>query len=109
GRVPRGPENVDEVDLVGHVEQRSIDALAEQGLCKGVDRNDSEPASLQPFRDRPSGLVGITGRAYDRDGPGALEDLMRTSGHVNFKHTPDVVIPHRWIQRGPSEVPDTYR
>ena len=95
GGVRRGPEDVDEVDLVGHLEQRSIDALAEQGVRIRVDGDDPEPASLQTLPDRPSGLVGITGRAHHRDGPGALEDLMRTASHENSKHAPDVVIPHR--------------
>src|SRR5256885_1428727 len=79
GCIGRGPEDVDEVDLVGHVEQRSIDALAKQRLRVRVDRDDAEPASLQAFWNGAAGFVWIARRADDSDGPGALEDLVRTA------------------------------
>src|SRR5438093_3421364 len=81
GRVGGRPEYVDDVDLLGNLEQGSIDALAEERVGVRVHGNHAEASCLQSGRHRATGLAGIARRAYDRDGARLAEDLVRAPGH----------------------------
>src|SRR5690242_83038 len=59
GGVRGGPEDVDDVDLLGHVEQGAVDLLAEQRVGVGVDRDDAKAATLEPGRDGSARLAGV--------------------------------------------------
>ena len=76
GCVGGGPENVDDIDLLGHVEQRAIDALAKEHVREWVDRDDAKAPALEAFRNRAARLDRIAGGADHGDRRRALENRL---------------------------------
>src|SRR5262249_41726911 len=70
-------EYVDHVDAFGHLGQRPVDALAEELVGEGVDRDDAKAAALEAVRDGAAGLARVARGAHYRDRDGAFENLCR--------------------------------
>src|SRR6266853_2152994 len=77
GRVGRGPEHVDQVDWLLHIQQRAIDALAEKLVGERVDRDYPKASLLQSRRHRAAGLARVARRAYHGDGARSAKYLLR--------------------------------
>jgi hypothetical protein len=66
-------KDVDDVDFLGHVKQRSV-RLFPQGLCdSGVDRDDAISPGLHVGGDSVTGPHRIVGKANHSEGLGAAE------------------------------------
>src|SRR5205823_4013674 len=81
GRVGGGPEDVDEVDLLLHLGERSVDPLAEQLVGVRVDGDDPKPALLEAVRNRAAGLARIPRGTDHGDRGRPTKDLLRSPGH----------------------------
>src|SRR5579859_6964940 len=81
-RVGRGPEHVDEIDRLLHVEQRPVHALAEELVGERVDGNDAKASLLQPHRHGAAGLARVARCADDCDRARAAQDLLGAPRHL---------------------------
>src|SRR5205823_11122511 len=86
-------EDVDDVDLLGDVEQGAIHPLAEEGFRVRVDRDNAKSPALEALRHRAAGLARVAGRAHHRDGLRPLEDLAGRPRHVCLTLTALAGIP----------------
>ena len=89
------PEYLDDVDGFVQGTESVENRFAKDGSRHriGVDRDDPKATSLQAFRNGSSGFIRIARCADHRDGPGAREDLVRTTAHGNLKWAPAAIIP----------------
>ena len=66
-QVLAAPEDVDEVDRLGHVLHPTVDLLAEDLVLARVDRHDLVPVLLEIASDAVGVAVGLRRQADDRD------------------------------------------
>src|SRR5207245_2884160 len=76
-----GPENIDQVDGLTHLEERAIRTLPKKRVRVWVDRDDAKTACLQSGGDGASGFVRIPRCTDHGDGSCALQDLVRRAAH----------------------------
>src|SRR5216683_4036370 len=93
-RVRRRPEHVHQVDLLGHLGQRTVDTLAEECVGVRVDWDDAKASLLKPGGHRTARFARVPRSAHDGDHSRRLQDLVPRLAHDNFK-------PSDWLKYSP--------